>query len=328
MTPRERRVVAAGVAVVLLTWLATRVLQPAARDMLERESRIVLLQDRVERLQRLAADSAGLREQAAATERRLATMPRRMLPARSAPLAASAVQTLLQEAADGARLAVNRIEVATEPDSSGALAASIMAYGDIHGLAAFLASVERGPRLLQLRRLVVQQNSALRGAPDVLSLSAQVSAPVMLDGIMPPSPGGLAASDTGAATEAARQPPDWQDALVRANLFSASRTAPRTRFTLPGEQPPAEAPGMDANTQSPASADTPQLTLVGLFGNSERRAALIDDGSGGDARVLHIGDRMNGWRLQRIDASSVRLERAGQVRVLRLLRTPSSDSSE
>jgi len=327
MTTRERWVVMGGVALVLLTWVGTRVLQPAMRAVLDRESRIALLKDRVERLQRLAADSVALREQAAAAEKQLASMPRRVLQARTAPLAASQVQALLQEAADGARLAVNRTDVSFEPDSTGALAASIMAHGDIHGLAAFLASVENGPRLLTLRRLVVQQNSALRGAPDVLSLSAQLSVPVMLDGMAPPQAGNSTLRAAGAEAEATRVPRDWQDALIRANLFSASRTAPRVRFTLPGEEAAQQAYDMDAVT-APVAADAPQLALVGIFGGGERRSALIDDGSGGAARVLRVGDRLNGWLLRRIDSSSVRLERAGQVRVLRLLRTPPSDSSE
>lgn len=321
MTQRERRVVVAGLAVVFVAWLATRVLQPSIRAVMERESRIALLEDRVQRLQRLTADSTTLREQAAATERTLASRPRRMLQARSAPLAASTVQTLLQEATDGARLAVNRIEVSSEPDSTGALAASVMAYGDIHGLAAFLASIERGPRLLQLRRLVVQQNSALRGAPDVLSLTAQLGAPVMLDGVMPPSP------TTTAALNSAVEPADWQDALIRANLFSASRSAPRVRFTLPGEDVPV-APTLDTDAAVSSAAEAPQLALVGIFGNGDRRSALIDSGDDSAARVLQVGDRLNGWLLRRIDSNSVRIERAGQVRVLRLLRTPPSDSSE
>jgi len=328
MTTRERRVVLAGAAVVLLTWLGTRVLQPAVRAVFDRESRIALLEDRVERLQRLAADSAALREQAAAAERQLASMPRRVLQARTAPLAASQVQALLQEAADGARLAVNRTDVSFEPDSTGALAASLVAYGDIHGLAAFLASVENGPRLLTLRRLVVQQNSALRGAPDVLSLNLQLSAPVMLDGITPPSAAGAESRDAGANIMAFGAARDWQDALVRANLFSASRTAPRVRFTLPGEEASPAAYDMDVAANAPSGAEAPQLALVGIFGGRERRAALIDDGSGDAARVLQVGDRLNGWLLRRIDSSSVRLERAGQVRVLRLVRTPLSDSSE
>ncbi len=325
MTPRERRVVAVGLAVVLATWLATRVLQPSIRSVMERESRIALLEDRVERLQRLTADSSALREQAAAAERMLASRPRRMLQARSAPLAASSVQTLLQEAADGARLAVNRIDVASEPDSTGALPASVMAYGDIHGLAALLASIERGPRLLQLRRLVVQQNSALRGAPDVLSLTAQLGAPIMLDGAAPPAPASTGPRMQAATRDTGSAPPDWQDGLVRANLFSASRAAPRVRFTLPGEEMPAT-PALSADSASSA-AEAVRLTLVGIFGNGERRSALIDRGDGSAARVVQIGDRLNGWVLRRIDSSFVRLERAGQVRVLRLLRTPPSDSS-
>lgn len=325
MTGRERRVVAAGLAVIVLTWLATRVLQPAVRAVMARESRIALLEDRVQRLQQLTADSAMWREQAAAAERTLANRPRRMLQARSAPLAASTVQTLLQEAADDSRLAVNRIDVASEPDSTGALSASVMAYGDIHGLAALLASIERGPRLLQLRRVVIQQNSALRGAPDVLSLTVQLAAPVMLAGVVPPAPARITAES--AAGYAAGAAPDWQDALIRTNLFSASRMAPRVRFTLPGEDMPATSfPDADATTSS--AAEPPQLSLVGIFDTGERRAALIDRGDGNTARVLQIGDRLDGWLLRRIDSNSVRLERAGQVRVLRLLRSPPSDSSE
>ncbi|MFO0208964.1 MAG: GspMb/PilO family protein, partial [Betaproteobacteria bacterium] len=101
---------------------------------------------------------------------------------RSAGLAANAVQALLQEAADGAGLLVNRVEVDAEPDSTGALTATLSAYGDVHGLAELLRMLDAGPRVAEVRRLTVQQNSALRGAPDVIQVSIGVRAPVLIIG--------------------------------------------------------------------------------------------------------------------------------------------------
>jgi hypothetical protein len=50
----------------------------------------------------------------------------------------------------------------------------------VEGLAQLLAQLATGPRPVQVDRLVVQRNPALRGAPDVLQWTVSVRAPVVM----------------------------------------------------------------------------------------------------------------------------------------------------
>ena len=74
----------------------------------------------------------------------------------------------------------------SDGDKSGAigdiplLPATIAAYGDIFGLAEFLHKLSSGPRVVRVERIAIQQNSALRGAPDVLQITVTLAAPVIV----------------------------------------------------------------------------------------------------------------------------------------------------
>jgi hypothetical protein len=182
VTARERMVVAVGAVVVVTALLVSRVLIPGARAWMARDAQLAAAHARAAALSGLVVATSSVEAAAAARERALSTRPRRLVQARSAGLAANAVQALLQEAADGAGLLVNRVEVDAEPDSTGALTATLSAYGDVHGLAELLRMLDAGPRVAEVRRLTVQQNSALRGAPDVIQVSIGVRAPVLIIG--------------------------------------------------------------------------------------------------------------------------------------------------
>jgi hypothetical protein len=182
VTARERVVVITGAVVVVAAVLLARVLLPGARAWQARDAQLDAARTRAGALQGLVSATASLETGAAARERALSTQPRRLVQARSVGLAANAVQALLQEAADGAGLLVNRVDVDAEPDSTGAITATLNAYGDVHGLAELLRLLGSGPRAAVVQRLTVQQNSALRGAPDVIQVSIGVRAPVLITG--------------------------------------------------------------------------------------------------------------------------------------------------
>lgn len=179
---RERRVVIGGVVIVTTALLLVYGLLPLWRHFQVREQQISTARERAGLYAGFVARARDLETAAAADERWLAQSPRRALHAPSAPLAASALQAMLQEAAEGAGMAVSRVEVEPDIDSTDAVRGTLTAYGDIHGLAALLRTLEGGARLVHVERFTVQQNSALRGAPDVLQLSLSVRAPVVLDG--------------------------------------------------------------------------------------------------------------------------------------------------
>ena len=186
---RERRVVIGGAMVIVMALLFARLVTPQWQAWQQREARVAAATSRLSQLQGLVRDREQLERSANEAERALAGAPRRVLHAQSVTLAASAVQSLLQDAVDGAGMVVNRVEVSSTPDSTGALEGSLSAYGDIHGLSALLHTLNHGPRVAPIERRVVQQNSALRGAPNVLQVQLTVRTPVLIDtpSIMPVS---------------------------------------------------------------------------------------------------------------------------------------------
>jgi hypothetical protein len=187
---REQRVIVGALVVLAVSLLLVYSVMPVVRLASARERQIDATRARAALLGGYAAAAPRLEQAAARDEAWLATATRRVLHATSEPIAASALQSLMQDAAEGAGMAVNRVEVSPETDSASTggtvaqLRGSISAYGDIHGVSALLRTLEAGPRVVVVERFSVQQNSALRGAPDVLQVTIGVRAPVVIDGAL------------------------------------------------------------------------------------------------------------------------------------------------
>ena len=113
-------------------------------------------------------------------EAMLAQRPARVLRARSQALAASALQSLVLELAEQSNVSVTRLN-ALEADSSGRIPFEVSANSDIYGLAGLLERMRTARYVLNVRKLQVQNNSALRGAPDVLQISMTLHAPVIVE---------------------------------------------------------------------------------------------------------------------------------------------------
>lgn len=180
VSARERRTIVWGLAVALSAVVVMKGVVPFVQHWRAREAQLASALERTAQLRALSAQTPMLAQNATIAERELSSSPRRVLHARTLSLAASGLQALLQEASDGAGLAVNRVEALADT-SSDAVSATLSVTGDIHGLAALLATLEHGPRVLTVERMSVTQNTALRGAPDVLQLSFTVRAPVVLE---------------------------------------------------------------------------------------------------------------------------------------------------
>ena len=208
MRSRERRTVIGGMIVAVVGLLLAYAVLPFARRWSAREATLSELRIEADSLSGLVSAAARIEAAAAAEEAQLAAMPRRVFHARSAPLAASALQSLLQDAADASHLLVTRLEVAQDvafdtastngpstPAALGArvgvaatvrrgavsLPATLAANCDIIGLAALLDALARAPRVVYVERLTVQQTSALRGAPDMLQIRVGLRAPVVIE---------------------------------------------------------------------------------------------------------------------------------------------------
>ncbi len=207
---RERLVIRIGGIVTATALALTFVALPFVRHWRARELDISTLQRDADSLSGLVANASEIETAAAAQERALSENARRTLHARSAPLAASALQSLLQDASDASHLLVTKLDVAqtaaaptasSKVDVSGgvganepnanltasrrasvvSLPATLAAYCDIVGLAALLDHLAHAPRVVYVDRVTVQQNSALRGAPDMLQVTLSLRAPVVIE---------------------------------------------------------------------------------------------------------------------------------------------------
>ncbi|HYW31391.1 MAG TPA: GspMb/PilO family protein [Gemmatimonas sp.] len=189
-TTRERLVVRGGAAIVTVALLFTYVVLPYLRTWGARELELRDARAQTSELAVLAASANALDSAATAAEQRLAERGRRVFRARSTTLAASALQSYLQDASDASGLAVTRLDVATDDtpgetsDGAGStrfVPATLSANCDIHGLAGLLAQFATGPRVVHVTRMTVQMNSALRGAPDMLQVTLSLRAPVIVE---------------------------------------------------------------------------------------------------------------------------------------------------
>lgn len=177
----DRRVITGALTVLLLAILLSYGVVPAVRQWRERAQHIDNARERIAALRGLLEQAPALDSAATHEERLLAGSPRRALHAASPALAANALQALLQDAGEGAGMVVTRVDVSSVLDSTGATGGTLAAYGDIRGVATLLHTLTMGPRVVSPTSLTVQQNSALRGAPDVVQVVVGVKAPVVID---------------------------------------------------------------------------------------------------------------------------------------------------
>lgn len=109
-------------------------------------------------------------------------------------------------------------------------------------------------------------------------------------------------------------------AIVRANVFSPTRTPPRTRYVPPGATP-AASDGAVPDGEAEVAERPPLPRLDGtVIGASGATALIAIDPAAPAAQVYRVGDRAGAWRVVRIgDRSAVLDGPAGRV-TLRLAR--------
>lgn len=154
---------------------------PFAQRWFDREQQLNHARQRLADVSLLVSGADATDSLNAIRSSQLALQPTRVLRARSRSLAASALQSLVQEMADASNVSVTRLDVASSDTTSVSLPISLSANGDIFGLSALLERVRQGRQVLTLDKLSVQVNSAMRGAPDVLQMTLTLRAPVIVE---------------------------------------------------------------------------------------------------------------------------------------------------
>ena len=186
LTPRDRAALTRG-AVASAVIILVAALLPVARAWQSREQRIEARRTELARWRGVAAAESSLAASVDARTMRMAGFTQRPLGAPSEALVTAGLQSQLQRYADESQLTVSELDVAGTPDSVTtalpALPATLVAVGDIHGVADLLARVQGGDVLLELRELTVQVNPARvsRGGGELLQVRMVVGAPYVIE---------------------------------------------------------------------------------------------------------------------------------------------------
>ncbi len=186
LSARDRRTLTLG-AVAVACVLVLYSLIPFVRQWAEREQLISARRGELSRLRGVRNAEPVLRTAVNARLSRAEEYPQRPVSAATAPLAAGVLQGVLQRYADDSQLSVSELNVAGEPDSTAvplaALPATLIALGDVYGVADLLSRVQHGSTLLEVRELTVQVNPARRadGGGELLQLTLVVRAPFVIE---------------------------------------------------------------------------------------------------------------------------------------------------
>jgi hypothetical protein len=182
LEPRERRTIAIGATVVAVAAVVTLVLVPLGRRWSEREALIGVTRNHLARVSSIIGHEAELNEATRAVDARLDAGGTRLVRARSMPLAAAAVQSMVREYASGSVVTVTRLDAAGDPIPSGstvAIPATLAAQGDIYGIADFLRRLQHGPWLVEITDFSIAPNPVLRG--NILQVAIGMRAPVVME---------------------------------------------------------------------------------------------------------------------------------------------------
>lgn len=180
LEPRERRTITVAALVLATALIVAYGIVPLARRWSAREDLIATRAQQVARLRWLTEHESELQRAASEQLARAGSIERpRLLAGRSPALAASALQTLVQGYADESGVTVRELNVAGAPDSAStgadAIPATVSAIGDIWGVSNFVARLQHGTTLIDIREIGVSPNPALRG--ELLQLSLVLRAP-------------------------------------------------------------------------------------------------------------------------------------------------------
>lgn len=173
-------IITISVAVLLLGLVGVFVAMPFVNHWRARESQIQSAQHRLDLLSQVKSNLPTITAEVAEREASLLVQPTRILRAKSRTLAASALQSMVQDMADASHVTVTRLDVANVAGGAD-LPLTLSANGDIYGLTDLLKQFGSGRYVVDVDKLQVQVNSALRGAPDVLQMTLSLRAPVIVE---------------------------------------------------------------------------------------------------------------------------------------------------
>lgn len=199
---RDRRVLAAGVAAIVVLIAVSRGL-PALRQWQSesRDSASALAQE-VARVRTMMALNRVTRDSLAARQRRFIALAPLLVRGETHAMGGAMLASLISSAATAASVRLGPVQVRADTSARGVFSrvgARAEITGDVQGVGAFLSILERGPTLLAVRELTISQPEPA-AAPDraeVLHVALAVDA-LMLAPRMPMSQKAARSPEPGA----------------------------------------------------------------------------------------------------------------------------------
>lgn len=186
LAPRDRRALRLG-AIAVAVVVAVAIAMPAVLNWRDREALIDARRAELARVQGLVQATPAFRTAIESRSGAMLGYAQRPLRAATGALAAGVLQGELQRLAEESGLTVDQLDVTGDADSVAAplpaIPATLVALGDVHGVADLLAKLRSGPHLVDVRELAVQVNPALKssGGGELLQLTLVVRAPWTTD---------------------------------------------------------------------------------------------------------------------------------------------------
>jgi Tfp pilus assembly protein PilX len=160
LSQRDRTVLLFGVVVIISMLVAFRGLPALRQWKTEIRASAAELDHELGRANASVAALPAARDTLAVRNYRYNAISPALLPGGSALSAGSALTELVSDAALASNVRLGSTEVSVRSDTASLfvrVAVSASATGDVRGLAGFLHSLERGPRLLAVRRISITQ---------------------------------------------------------------------------------------------------------------------------------------------------------------------------
>ena len=173
-------IITISIAILALGLIGVFVAKPFISDWRAREAKIEIAERQLRELAQAQADFQVITAEVHEMQDAFSQRFQRVLRAKSRTLAASALQSMVQEMADVSQVTVTRLDVANVGGASD-IPLTLSANGDIYGLADLLRGFRNGRYIVDVDKLQVEVNSALRGAPDVLQMTLSLRAPVIVE---------------------------------------------------------------------------------------------------------------------------------------------------
>jgi hypothetical protein len=186
LAPRDRRALRLG-ALAVAAVVVVAAAMPAARAWRDREALIDARRAELARVRGLVEATPAFRAAVESRSGAVLGYAQRPLRAATGALAAGELQGELQRLAEESGLTVDQLDVTGDADSVAAplpaIPATLVALGDVQGVADLLAKLRSGPHLVEVRELAVQVNPALKasGGGELLQLTLVVRAPWTTD---------------------------------------------------------------------------------------------------------------------------------------------------